>query len=373
MWSGRLSLSSHGWLADHAVGGQVLLPGTAFLDVALHVALRSGLSGVAELTLQQPLVLPPRGEVELQVVVDRGVADGPRVAVYSRLVGDEGAGWSAHAVGVLGVVGGVGGGDVSVPEGAEVLPVDGLYERLSEGGFGYGPAFRGLRRAWRGVSEGEVTAEVALPRGWRDRAGDHVVHPALLDAVLHVLSFVDLPGLRSGLLPFSWSGVRVFASGAASVLARVVWVGGGAVSVELVDGSGGVVLSVDELVLRPAGGLVSGGGPLYGLSWTPTEPTTTETSDGPDGATVRLDPGAGADALGALSDPIPSTVVVPLRTWEGDLTEAPAAARAATASALELLRTWIADERYADSRLVFAVTVPTIEAVDDDIVTAAVR
>ena len=372
VWSGRVSLSSHGWLADHAVGGQVLLPGTAFLDLALHAALRSGLSGVAELTLQQPLVLPPRGEVELQVVVDRGVADGPRVAVYSRLVGDEGAGWSAHAVGVLGVVGGVGGG-VSVPEGAEVLPVDGLYERLSEGGFGYGPAFRGLRRAWRGVSEGEVIAEVALPRGWRDRAGDHVVHPALLDAVLHVLSFVDLPGLRSGLLPFSWSGVRVFASGAASVLARVVLVGGGAVSVELVDGSGGVVLSVDELVLRPAGGLVSGGGPLYGLSWTRTEPTTTEPSDGPAGATVRLDPGAGADALGALSAPIPSTVVVPLRTWEGDLTEAPAAARAATASALELLRTWIADERYADSRLVFAVTVPTIEAVDDDIVTAAVR
>ena len=364
VWSGRVSLSSHGWLADHAVGGQVLLPGTAFLDLALHAALRSGLSGVAELTLQQPLVLPPRGEVELQVVVDRGVADGPRVAVYSRLVGDEGAGWSAHAVGVLGVVGGVGGG-VSVPEGAEVLPVDGLYERLSEGGFGYGPAFRGLRRAWRGVSEGEVIAEVALPRGWRDRAGDHVVHPALLDAVLHVLSFVDLPGLRSGLLPFSWSGVRVFASGAASVLARVVLVGGGAVSVELVDGSGGVVLSVDELVLRPAGGLVSGGGPLYGLSWTRTETPENTVSRvaviGPDesglfdklsGLGVRTEAHADLDSLDdslRAGGAAPDLAVVAQGSLAG---RGPDDVVGTTTEGLSLVRSWTAARHLFGTRLI---------------------
>ncbi|WP_415925050.1 hypothetical protein, partial [Streptomyces sp. AK04-3B] len=30
--SGRLSLTSHRWLADHAVAGTVLLPGTAFVE-----------------------------------------------------------------------------------------------------------------------------------------------------------------------------------------------------------------------------------------------------------------------------------------------------------------------------------------------------
>ena len=30
--TGRLSLATHPWLADHVVGGAVLLPGTAFLE-----------------------------------------------------------------------------------------------------------------------------------------------------------------------------------------------------------------------------------------------------------------------------------------------------------------------------------------------------
>ncbi|WP_420897072.1 polyketide synthase dehydratase domain-containing protein, partial [Kitasatospora aureofaciens] len=37
--------------------------------------------------------------------------------------------------------------DASVwpPVGAEGLSVEGAYERMAEAGFGYGPAFRGLR------------------------------------------------------------------------------------------------------------------------------------------------------------------------------------------------------------------------------------
>ena len=38
LFTGRLSLESHPWLADHAVMGTVLLPGTAFLELALHAA-----------------------------------------------------------------------------------------------------------------------------------------------------------------------------------------------------------------------------------------------------------------------------------------------------------------------------------------------
>ncbi len=37
LFTGRLSLDSHPWLADHAVMGTVLLPGTAFVEMALHV------------------------------------------------------------------------------------------------------------------------------------------------------------------------------------------------------------------------------------------------------------------------------------------------------------------------------------------------
>ncbi|WP_131065410.1 polyketide synthase dehydratase domain-containing protein, partial [Streptomyces noursei] len=35
LFTGRLSLQSHRWLADHTVMGQALLPGTALLELAL--------------------------------------------------------------------------------------------------------------------------------------------------------------------------------------------------------------------------------------------------------------------------------------------------------------------------------------------------
>src|SRR5213079_1490351 len=36
IFTGQVSLNSHPWLADHAVNGDPLLPGTALLDLALH-------------------------------------------------------------------------------------------------------------------------------------------------------------------------------------------------------------------------------------------------------------------------------------------------------------------------------------------------
>ncbi|WP_425337773.1 hypothetical protein, partial [Streptomyces novaecaesareae] len=34
--TGHLSLTTHPWLADHAVFGTALLPGTALVELALH-------------------------------------------------------------------------------------------------------------------------------------------------------------------------------------------------------------------------------------------------------------------------------------------------------------------------------------------------
>ena len=42
LFTGRLSLDRHPWLADHAVMGNPLLPGTVFVELALAWAARSG-------------------------------------------------------------------------------------------------------------------------------------------------------------------------------------------------------------------------------------------------------------------------------------------------------------------------------------------
>ena len=115
--TGRLSLESHPWLADHAVSGVVLLAGTAFLELVLHAGARVGCPVVQELTLQAPLVLPEGGGVQVQVVIgDPGEAGERPVACIPgwRSSGAGGAldgepdsgvsgegGWTRHASGML--------------------------------------------------------------------------------------------------------------------------------------------------------------------------------------------------------------------------------------------------------------------------------
>ena len=78
-------LATHPWLADHAVGGTVLLPGTAFLELALRAAEQAGAETVEELTLQAPLVLPEAGAVAIQVSVSGPGEEGRReVSIHSR-------------------------------------------------------------------------------------------------------------------------------------------------------------------------------------------------------------------------------------------------------------------------------------------------
>ena len=132
----------------------------------------------------------------------------------------------------------------------------GLYEGLAAGGYGYGPAFRGLRAAWRRGDE--VFAEVALPEE-SPAAGSFGLHPALLDAALHAAGHRRGPASRCGevRLPFAWTGVRC-SGGASALRVRLVQDAGGGVSLAAADAAGAPVVSVGSLVLAAGGGGAAG-------------------------------------------------------------------------------------------------------------------
>jgi len=114
------------------------------------------------------------------------------------------------------------------------IPVDlsHLYERLANHGYGYGPAFQGLTKAWRLGEDAYV--EVALPEPARPDAARFTLHPALLDAALHYIVLMHVSGTVPGgelLLPFSWNGVRVAAPGAEALRVRITRLADGQVSV----------------------------------------------------------------------------------------------------------------------------------------------
>ncbi|MER6178908.1 type I polyketide synthase, partial [Streptosporangium sp. NPDC001681] len=165
--TGRLSLASHSWLGDHVVAGSVVVSGSVFVELVVRAADQVGCDAVEELTVDAPLVLGEGGAVAVQVWVGGAQESGRRtVSVYARPAeADDGQPWVRHATGVIST--GASPAvpfDVAVwpPAGASVIELDELYEELAEEGLGYGPAFQGLRAAWRG-SDGEIFAEVGLP------------------------------------------------------------------------------------------------------------------------------------------------------------------------------------------------------------------
>ncbi|MGW2255863.1 SDR family NAD(P)-dependent oxidoreductase, partial [Kitasatospora sp. NPDC001660] len=330
LFTSRLSRQSHPWLADHVVRGNVLLPGTAFLELAVRAGDEAGCDRVEELTLAAPLVLPECEGVQLQLRVGAADENGRRTfAVASRPEGADGRPWDQHATGVLAVGETRTAFDTSVwpPAGAEAVDLTGLYEGMADGGYAYGPVFRGLRAAWRRGDE--VFADVALPEGTEGTG--YGLHPALLDAALHVTA---VNGMPHGVVPFSWEDVSLHASGASSVRVRVTRTGEESVAVAVADAEGLPVASLGSLALRAVStGEVAAAGRdgLFRVDWVPVKAS---------GSAEFVE----VESLAQVPVEVPPVVVI--RPAAGEVHER-------TARVLELLQGWLTEERFAASRLVF--------------------
>ncbi|MGO4757146.1 acyltransferase domain-containing protein, partial [Streptomyces sp. 2MCAF27] len=103
--TGRLPDAGRGgWLSEHVVAGMTLLPGVVLVEWVLRAADEVGSSGVEELALQVPVVLPESGGLRVQVVVGAAGDDGLRsVQVHSRADDDAGTpgAWVCHVTGTL--------------------------------------------------------------------------------------------------------------------------------------------------------------------------------------------------------------------------------------------------------------------------------
>ena len=124
LFTGRLSLATHPWLAEHAVNGTVLLPGAAFVDLALATGAELGAETLEELIQEAPLVLPETGAVQIQLAAGEPDEEGRRsLRVHSRPEGDPEAQWTSNASATLAPPSPLPAGDLSAwpPSGAEPL------------------------------------------------------------------------------------------------------------------------------------------------------------------------------------------------------------------------------------------------------------
>ncbi|WP_158891513.1 type I polyketide synthase [Amycolatopsis anabasis] len=362
--TGRLSTRTQAWLADHVVLDATIVPGSAFVELALRAGQEIGCHRLGELTLEAPLVLSER-DAQLQVIVG---GDGRTVSIHSR-PGDAAARdpWTRHAVGTLAP------GDQADPDeladwppaGAEALEVTELYDRLAESGLDYGPAFQGLRAAWRRGEE--IYTEVRLTEEQQAEATRFGIHPAALDAAVQGME-LGAAGSGERRLAFVWSGVTLHATGAAALRVRLTPAGPDAVSLLAADETGTPVVSVDSLAVRPASAeqlRAARPDSLYRVDWTPVADARPEPIRwavlGEDEPRLHAWLAASGEVSGAYADlealaeavdwgePVPEAVVVTCGSGQTGVAEP---VRDLLAEVSSLLRSWLADSRFGDSRLV---------------------
>ncbi|WP_346168387.1 type I polyketide synthase [Streptomyces javensis] len=387
LFTGRLSLRTHPWLADHTVHGTALLPGSALVELALRAGDAVGCGHLEQLTQETPLALPERGAVQLQLTVGGPDDSGRRtVNLYSRVEdGPADLPWTHHATGVLTTEGPTAPAETGLGQWppADASPID-LADRHASAaaysGIEYGPALHALRHAWRRGAE--IFAEVALAEDMRSEAGRFGLHPVLLDAALHAVADPMADDGGRVRLPYRWTGLSLYATGATTLRVRLSTERPDGMAILLADESGHAVAEVAAVATRTfvSEQLTGGRRPhesLFRVEWMSVPAGSAGVVPdhahwsivGPESAELRtaLETSGGRideyDDMGALLRPdasaadVPDLVLLPfltaLATGSAVAEDAlVSATRRATHRALDALQVWLAEERCADSRLV---------------------
>ena len=295
-----LSTSAFPYLADHRIHGSVVLPATAYIDMALAAAEqtleKAGTAIEVELAFQQALFLPENGSRAVQLILYPATSGVTSFQVFSQ-PGDEESGkgeWTLHATGKIRP------GQVNtsplVKEQADLETIKSrcqeeilapeLYRRLRDSGLQYGPAFQGMKRLWR--RNGEALGQIeSFSQVSGSEASAYHFHPALLDACLQVMA-ATLPdqslyaGVGEIYLPSAVAAVRVFAHPGTRLWSHAILRPGATLHANTLEGdirlfneAGQVVAEILGLRLTRLGSgtkrtsQVNLNGWLYKLEWQP--------------------------------------------------------------------------------------------------------
>ncbi|WP_217213030.1 type I polyketide synthase [Streptomyces sp. AC550_RSS872] len=307
------------WLPDHTVFDRTVVSGTTLLELcraALAAARPDTPADVCDLLLLAPLTLPATGTVEVSVdVVTAGAA--PEITIHSRPGGQEATDWTLHATASAAEPASTAADEPPAwPDTAEPAWHEDTYERLTGLGLRYGPAFQGVRQA-AVTGDGTLLARLALPPVARDTTDPYPVHPALLDAALHVAAALDSSEQRI-LLPVAMARCVLPPGSATDLIVSVRRAGGSGpditLDVTLWDTDGFPAGRLEGVRLRAANpadldSASENGRHLYEVAWTavPQVPAGT--------------PGSAWAVHGEASDPAVATALRDLRAAGVQITD----------------------------------------------------
>jgi acyl transferase domain-containing protein len=197
-YESRLSSDSPAYLRDHRIRGQVVLPATAYLEMALRAGGdQFGPAVTVEAAaFEQPWWLAEGRSYDVQLALAPGSADRLTLVVYGRTEGNDGTGsWVRYASARIGRALPV---DPSLPALEDLrrncgqpLALDVYYRALGARGLEFGESFRGIAALWKGPAG--ALGHIRLPAGCGASPGSARLHPALLDACSQVVAAALAP------------------------------------------------------------------------------------------------------------------------------------------------------------------------------------
>ena len=276
------------FLRDHRIFGEIIMPSPVYVELAASAARRfAGTRAVCpfELThfaVHEALRLPS----DEPLAVQTHLHDNGRAPARFEVHAEDASGWRKYASGRI-VHGVAPAPDVpafareewiaGMQEGASRI---GFYDQLVAMGLEFGRAFQGLSRCWK--KDGAALGEIRLPAGLAGGTGDYAIHPAMLDACLHLLGEVMPQGGRTD--PYLLVGIdrlRVLSRAGAVLWARTAARPRSsgemfAADMWLYDNNGTAVAAIEGIQLkRAASRTLTPGGPKlrddiwYDVNWVP--------------------------------------------------------------------------------------------------------
>ncbi|MEA5516849.1 type I polyketide synthase [Nodularia sp. UHCC 0506] len=222
-WEVELDTKSLTYLRDHRVQGKVVLPGAAYLEMALSAAKQvfgSGIHYLQNVAFQKALFLPEKGDQTIQLLLaENETSNTADFKIFSRHSNAPSSSpWVLHAAGKI---------CLELPETntimlkqveietiqkrcQEKITAVAHYQTMSNYGLNYGPCFQGIQQIWR--QDGEVFAQIQLPETLGKIAQPYQIHPVLLDSAFQSFGAARLTNHQQDTtyLPVGLSSIKVY-------------------------------------------------------------------------------------------------------------------------------------------------------------------
>ncbi|MBG1266945.1 type I polyketide synthase [Nostoc sp. WHI] len=182
------------YLAHHRIYQKVILPATAYLEMALAagaVVFKSPDFILQEVVIQQALILEKDTAKTLQIILTPEDSKTFSWQIFSLNFEDNNSEsyWALHAFGKVFAQGQNSPPNVDLAalqtQYTEAISAKNYYQQLRKQGIDYGSSFQAIERLWS--YEGEALGQICLPETLILEAEEYKLHPVLLDACLQVI------------------------------------------------------------------------------------------------------------------------------------------------------------------------------------------